>query len=106
MSPIRTVGRRTVMAAAAALAAPATARAQAYPARTVRVVNAYSPGGTADVICRATPRDVGRIAAVRNGWRTYSRRKLLLSTLRSAMEILRFIGGVNDSPTTDAIQCE
>jgi len=52
MSPIRTVGRRTVMAAAAALAAPAIARAQAYPARTVRVVNAYSPGGTADVICR------------------------------------------------------
>jgi len=52
MSPIRILGRRTVMAAAAALAAPAIARAQAYPARTVRVVNAYSPGGTADVICR------------------------------------------------------
>jgi len=52
MSPIGTVGRRTVMGAAAALAAPAIARAQVYPARTVRVVNAYSPGGTADVICR------------------------------------------------------
>jgi tripartite-type tricarboxylate transporter receptor subunit TctC len=52
MSPIGTVGRRTVMGAAAVLAAPAIARAQVYPARTVRVVNAYSPGGTADVICR------------------------------------------------------
>jgi len=52
MSPIRTIGRRTVVAAAAALAAPAIARAQAYPARPVRVVNAYSPGGTADVISR------------------------------------------------------
>ena len=52
MSRTRIVGRRTVMAAAAALAAPAIARAEAWPARTVRVVNAYSPGGTADVICR------------------------------------------------------
>ena len=52
MSRTRTIGRRAVMAAAAALAAPAIVRAQAYPARTVRVVNAYSPGGTADVICR------------------------------------------------------
>jgi tripartite-type tricarboxylate transporter receptor subunit TctC len=45
--------RRPLLAAAAALAAPALARAQAgYPARPVRVVNAYSPGGTADVVCR------------------------------------------------------
>jgi tripartite-type tricarboxylate transporter receptor subunit TctC len=50
MSPVR-IGRRTVLAAAA-FAAPAIARAQAYPNRGVRVVNAYSPGGTADVVCR------------------------------------------------------
>ena len=52
MSPIRTIRRRTVLGAAAAVAAPAIVQAQAYPARSVRVVNAYSPGGTADVICR------------------------------------------------------
>jgi tripartite-type tricarboxylate transporter receptor subunit TctC len=50
MSPVH-IGRRTVLTAAA-LAAPAIARAQAYPNRSVRVVNAYSPGGTADVVCR------------------------------------------------------
>lgn len=44
--------RRTVLAAAAVFAAPAIVRAQAYPNRAVRVVNAYSPGGTADVVCR------------------------------------------------------
>jgi tripartite-type tricarboxylate transporter receptor subunit TctC len=43
--------RRALLAAA--LSAPAVARAQGrYPARPVRVVNAYSPGGTADVVCR------------------------------------------------------
>ncbi len=70
MSPIGTVGRRTVMAAAAALAAPAIARAQAYPARPVRVVNAYSPGGTADVIsrilCAALTDKLGQTFAVDN----------------------------------------
>ncbi len=48
-------GRRAVLAAASsgAFLAPRPPRAQgAYPARTVRVVNAYSPGGTADVVCR------------------------------------------------------
>lgn len=52
MSRTRIIGRRTVLGAAAVLAAPAIVQAQAYPARSVRVVNAYSPGGTADVICR------------------------------------------------------
>ena len=52
MSLIRTIRRRTVLSAAAAMATPAIVQAQAYPARSVRVVNAYSPGGTADVICR------------------------------------------------------
>lgn len=48
----RLVGRRTVLGVALGLAAPAIGQAQAYPARGVRVVNAYSPGGTADAICR------------------------------------------------------
>ena len=52
MSNVATVRRRTVLGAAAALAMPATLRAQNYPSRPVRVVNAYSPGGTADVVCR------------------------------------------------------
>ena len=50
MSPVR-LGRRTFLIAAA-LAAPAIARADTYPRSSVRVVNAYSPGGTADVVCR------------------------------------------------------
>ncbi len=49
MSPVR-LGRRAVLAAA--VAAPAIARADIYPKTAVRVVNAYSPGGTADVVCR------------------------------------------------------
>jgi tripartite-type tricarboxylate transporter receptor subunit TctC len=46
--------RRTLLAATAAgLFAPAILRAQGrYPNHSVRVVNAYSPGGTADVVCR------------------------------------------------------
>ncbi len=47
-------GRRALLAAAVlGFAAPSIVRAQGrYPARSVRVVNAYSPGGTADVVCR------------------------------------------------------
>lgn len=52
MPGMRIVRRRVMLGAAFALAAPAIVRAQAYPARGVRVVNAYSPGGTADVVCR------------------------------------------------------
>lgn len=46
--------RRALLAAGGALLAAPFARSQVagYPARTVRVVNAYSPGGTADVVCR------------------------------------------------------
>ena len=47
-----TIRRRTVLGATLGLAAPAILRAETYPARPVRVVNAYSPGGTADVVCR------------------------------------------------------
>ena len=47
--------RRGLLALAGGLlAAPCVLRAQggAYPARAVRVINAYSPGGTADVVSR------------------------------------------------------
>ena len=70
MSRIQATRRRIVLAAAAALAAPAIARSQAYPARSVRVVNAYSPGGTADVVCRilcaALSEKLGQTFAVDN----------------------------------------
>jgi tripartite-type tricarboxylate transporter receptor subunit TctC len=59
MSKIARPGRRLLLAAGAAglaapgLLAPGLTRAQGrYPGHTVRVVNAYSPGGTADVVCR------------------------------------------------------
>jgi tripartite-type tricarboxylate transporter receptor subunit TctC len=52
MTRTETIRRRAVLVGAVALAAPAIVRAEAYPARSVRVVNAYSPGGTADVVCR------------------------------------------------------
>jgi tripartite-type tricarboxylate transporter receptor subunit TctC len=53
MRIVRGLQRRAVLGGAAALlAAPSIVQAQAYPARGVRVVNAYSPGGTADAICR------------------------------------------------------
>ena len=55
MSKNAIIRRRTFLGAAAAagtLAAPAIARAQAWPSKPVRVVNAYSAGGTADVVCR------------------------------------------------------
>lgn len=46
--------RRSLLGAASVgLLAPALLRAQGrYPNHAVRVVNAYSPGGTADVVCR------------------------------------------------------
>ena len=54
MSTNGNMRRRTFLGAAAAgtLAAPSIGRAQAWPSKPVRVVNAYSAGGTADVVCR------------------------------------------------------
>ncbi|MDB5374511.1 MAG: Tripartite-type tricarboxylate transporter, receptor component TctC [Belnapia sp.] len=51
---MRRFPRRALLsgAAAATLARPALAQLGTYPARSVRVINAYSPGGTADVVCR------------------------------------------------------
>ncbi len=67
---VRIIRRRAVLVGATALAAPAIVQAQAYPGRSVRVVNAYSPGGTADVVCRilcqALSEKVGQTFAVDN----------------------------------------
>jgi tripartite-type tricarboxylate transporter receptor subunit TctC len=53
MSKNAIIRRRTFLGVAAGtLAAPAIGRAQAWPSKPVRVVNAYSAGGTADVVCR------------------------------------------------------
>lgn len=53
MTKNATLRRRLFLGAAAGtLAAPAIGRAQAWPNKPVRVVNAYSAGGTADVVCR------------------------------------------------------
>jgi tripartite-type tricarboxylate transporter receptor subunit TctC len=53
MTRVRLPRRRVLAGGAAAIvAAPAILSADAYPSKPVRVVNAYSPGGTADVVCR------------------------------------------------------
>jgi len=46
------IRRRTLLAAAPALVLPALARAQAWPSRPVRIVLAYPPGGSTDVLAR------------------------------------------------------
>jgi tripartite-type tricarboxylate transporter receptor subunit TctC len=55
MTEASKLSRRTVLGAAlgagGVLASPAI-RADTYPSKPVRVVNAYSAGGTADVVCR------------------------------------------------------
>ena len=66
----RALGRRTMLGMAVGLSAPAIVRAESYPAHPVRVVNAYSPGGTADVVCRilcsALSEKLGQTFAVDN----------------------------------------
>jgi tripartite-type tricarboxylate transporter receptor subunit TctC len=67
---VQSMRRRTLLGAAVGFAAPAIVQAESYPARTVRVVNAYSPGGTADVVCRilcqALSEKLGQTFAVDN----------------------------------------
>jgi tripartite-type tricarboxylate transporter receptor subunit TctC len=58
-----TLTRRSALAvsAAAALAAPTLARAQAWPARPVRIVVPFGPGGPADVFGRQIAQELGEI---------------------------------------------
>ncbi len=44
--------QRRLLLAAPMLAMPALARAQAWPSRPVRIVLAYPPGGSTDVLAR------------------------------------------------------
>ncbi|MFC7541753.1 hypothetical protein ACFQU2_22880 [Siccirubricoccus deserti] len=65
-------GRRRVLALAGGmLAAPGLLRAQgAYPSRSVRVINAYSPGGTADVVSASSSPGSRRGSDSNSWWRT------------------------------------
>jgi len=62
--------QRTFLLAAAALAWPALASAQAYPTRAVRIIVPYAPGGSTDVVFRIlAPRlaeDLGQSVVVEN----------------------------------------
>jgi tripartite-type tricarboxylate transporter receptor subunit TctC len=48
-----TLSRRHLMAATALLAAPTVARAQAWPAKQIRMIAPYPPGGGVDTVARA-----------------------------------------------------
>jgi tripartite-type tricarboxylate transporter receptor subunit TctC len=50
--------RRSLLAASAAIAAPA--RAEAWPAKPIKLVVPYAPGGTTDVVGRVTAEYLGR----------------------------------------------
>lgn len=52
--------RRTFLVAAAAAAVPAVVRAQAWPARSVRLVVPFPPGGTTDFVTRLVGTELAR----------------------------------------------
>lgn len=51
--------RRTLLAGAAVLATPRLARAQAWPARPIRLIVAWPPGGGADILARQMQQPLG-----------------------------------------------
>ena len=50
--------RRTILAGAAALAAPLPVSAQGFPTRTLRIVVPYPPGGPTDALARIIAQDI------------------------------------------------
>jgi tripartite-type tricarboxylate transporter receptor subunit TctC len=54
-----TIRRRTVLAAVAA-AVPSFARAQAYPAKPIRLIVPFTPGGSSDILGRAVGQEIAK----------------------------------------------
>ena len=57
---VRDLSRRRALAALGALGAAPLVRAQAWPARPVRIVVPFAAGGTTDIIARALAPDLQR----------------------------------------------
>lgn len=58
---MKTLGRRGLLAAGAALAASPLAHAQAYPDRAIRFIGGFPPGGPADLSGRMLAQSLGEI---------------------------------------------
>uniref|UniRef100_UPI003BACAF3A tripartite tricarboxylate transporter substrate-binding protein n=1 Tax=Roseococcus sp. TaxID=2109646 RepID=UPI003BACAF3A len=54
------ISRRAALAIAAGLGAPAVARAQAFPSKSLRIIVPYTPGGTTDIATRLIAEPLGR----------------------------------------------
>lgn len=61
MKMISKIARRTVLGAALALCAAASATAQAWPTKPVRIIVPYAPGGAGDTLARNVGKKMGEI---------------------------------------------